>query len=198
MKEWETKKHYSFFTPCVVEYMKKNQIYAKEARELGLISQGEYLELIPTSDINNMYVHADISMEKFRTINKNKDMIERFSMFNIFSVSVPSCEQLASELDKLLDKCSKEKNLEQVCENDKYATKIGRFQPAMLFDSSESGVADFRRNAVVKNKLNESLENGDKKIVIIYGAAHMRDFEYHLRNLGFEQTDKKWLSVLKY
>lgn len=53
-----------------------------------------------------------------------------------------------------------------------------------------------QRNQVALNVLDQQLRQPQKRnIAIFYGAAHMPDFEKHLRQRGFRKTKHQWISA---
>ena len=53
-----------------------------------------------------------------------------------------------------------------------------------------------QRNQVALNVLDQQLHQPQKRnIAIFYGAAHMPDFEKHLRQRGFRKTNHQWISA---
>ena len=65
------------------------------------------------------------------------------------------------------------------------------------FESPESGgsVLVNGRNAVAMEVLEEVAQEGAQRVGIFYGAAHMPDFERRLRALGYEATDREWITA---
>jgi hypothetical protein len=51
------------------------------------------------------------------------------------------------------------------------------------------------RNAAAMRVLETALEEGNRKVAIFYGAAHMRDFEERLAKQGFQQTSQSWITA---
>ncbi len=51
------------------------------------------------------------------------------------------------------------------------------------------------RNERAVEVLEERLAGGDGKVAMFYGAAHLPDFVFRLRKMGFEKTEVEWLSA---
>jgi len=63
------------------------------------------------------------------------------------------------------------------------------------FTAGEKGVGSvllIERNKKCMEVLGKRLEQGDQKLGIFYGAAHMPDFEQRLQKLGFKKTGQRW------
>ncbi len=70
---------------------------------------------------------------------------------------------------------------------------------ARQFENMEAQAADLdgtvlltERNKAAMTALKTSLDAGKKDIGVFYGAAHMKDLDARLKELGFKETDSEW------
>lgn len=157
--------------------------YELFSRLLGLESQKTSINY----EAEN-FVHADLMLSEFTAL-------QREAGETLFSAAMEGGVD-ASEIDTAA-------LLRDLFAGETSAVRrsfAGLMKSASLVQGKDSPEADGSvligaRNERAIEVLEERLGEGDEKIAMFYGAAHLPDFVFRLREMGFENTDVDWLSA---
>lgn len=192
----------AIYSSIILDFLKKIGGYEISAHNLGLVSQDSSGLCFDLFNKTNC-VHGDLRIKRAQEIKQNESEITSLSLFKTQAIGI-SLASDAQLIESLLQKCTPQKNIATVCQEEiKRRQDEGRGETRATVNSKTFSFVpttilyDFERNDEAMFALKEELKNF-QSIAIIYGAAHLRDFEHQLIKLGFKQIDKKWLEVMKY
>lgn len=163
-------------------------------RFLGLESQLQLVDYTPEN-----FKHADLS-----PADMAEKMAERGE--STFSLLMGAVTEMMND-DEMKKKLSSENagfSLGDIADMMSDPLKAKRFMAQQMgsMENMEAGlgsklsrlIVDDRNEAAMK-VLDEVLEDGQKKVAIFYGAAHMADFEERLAKRDFSPASQSWLTA---
>ena len=139
------------------------------------------------------FLHADLSPEQFDEAmrNRGESFWTLFFRMMAYSMSKQS-EGGSSDLDLLLALFSKNRSLAMKRIMAEQFQDLGGSTSVLDGPDGSAIIAD--RNKRALEVLRKQIAAGKKKIAIFYGAAHMPDFEKHLRgDFGLVPVNTRWL-----
>lgn len=166
---------------------------------LGLQHQMMHVDYTPAN-----FVHADVTWEKFREMQKAKGE-------NLFTMARKSMEA-----QKKLEKERKQAGVRPAAGDEGLAMLLALFKAArednptelklimarqmqdaerMMghMDGEDGGsVIINERNKIALEKFDTQVEGGKKNLAIFYGAAHFPDMEKRLLERGFKPRETRW------
>lgn len=150
------------------------------------------------------FVHADVSWEKFRAMQKEKGE----NLFTMLQSSIKAQNRLAKEQRKngikqpgLRESVAMLAALYKAARGGDatelkliMARQMEETERLMVHMENEDGgsVIITERNKVALAKLDEQLAAGKKNLGIFYGAGHFPDMEKRLLERGFKAKETKW------
>jgi hypothetical protein len=149
-------------------------------------------------------IHADVSMDDLEKSLKGESLTPLGQY-----VKNDQLEALLDQVGPFIDKASEFLNgyLKDVPEVQKFQMKWKAQMAQQLSNADINSQMSpemkkailLDRNKIVIDVLGEQLrKNSDKKTyAIFYGAAHMADLETRLKEMGFEQKSKRWMTAWK-
>lgn len=162
---------------------------------LGLATQLSVIDYSPTH-----FVHADLTQEALaRSMAANQE-----SLFSIFGKILTDSQGN----DRPINLGVSDQELAQL---DLWAVMAGRPQPrdrktlkklmatALTQPEGLSALQDTTllkgRNQTALEVLQRELQRGHRRLALLYGAAHMPDFDSQLRRLGWHKTQTEWMKA---
>ncbi|MGJ8635143.1 MAG: hypothetical protein ACSHX7_14600 [Luteolibacter sp.] len=175
--------------PAAVEEKAGNLDFLRKMYEglekgLGLAGQGKVVDYFADN-----FVHADLTMEEFQTMQEEKG--ESLLGFMIQAgMAGEKPERQPNSLRMLQGLIGGRKDLlklEMMKTMEGGDTQIGSLVGENVIISE--------RNARCMEVMDGEIGEGRKKIGIFYGAAHFPDMEKRLEARGFKLVSKKWLTA---
>lgn len=144
------------------------------------------------------FVHADMTAQQFeKAMKKNKESAMQL-FIKLLKRSLAETEAVDPELEDINPLVFLARDPtpgEQMALRRVMARHIGDIE-GMAVELQGTTLVSGRNGQAVK-VMREQLKKGRKKIAILYGAAHMPDFDLRLKGMGARRTGQKWLAAWK-
>jgi len=143
------------------------------------------------------FVHADLSLVEFEALQKKKkESLLGFAFQN----ALHSKKQGLKDRTKKVDKPDGRKMLIGLLRGDSDMLKR---EMMVSMGSADDQVAAFAGDSVIIGDRNEKclkvlarqIEDGDQKLGVFYGAAHLPDMEKRMLKAGFRKKSHRWMTA---
>ncbi len=159
-------------------------MYNTMQKRLALAGQKDHIDYSKEN-----FVHADLSMEEFRRLQKEKkESILSFALKSGQGAAAPKKQPAMGKL--LLGLLTG--NADMLKLNIVHTLGQGDDQIAE-FTGKSVIIGD--RNVKCLEVMNDQIAMGKKNIGIFYGAAHFPDMEERMIKMGFQKTNQYWMTA---
>ena len=167
------------------------QLHETMQRTLALSSQMEEVDYSP-----NNFVHADVSLQKFQELKKQKQesFLGLMMKAMLVQADLEAQGKLAPQPDliqllALLIKGGSANDLKRII-----GAQFDQIEALISgIEGPDGSVIIGERNKIALDGLEKQLSSGKKKLGIFYGAAHLPDMESRLLKAGWKKIGSTWL-----
>lgn len=167
------------------------QLHETMQRTLALSSQMAEVDYSP-----NNFVHADVSLQKFQELKKQKQesFLGLMMKAMVVQADLEAQGKLAPQPDLvqllgLLVKGGSASDLKRII-----GAQFDQIEALISgIEGPDGSVIIGERNRTALDVLEKQLSAGKKKLGIFYGAAHLPDMESRLLKSGWKKTGTTWL-----
>lgn len=160
------------------------KMYVSMEKALGLVSQGAVVDYHAEN-----FVHADLTMKEFQKLQEERGESLLGFMLQV-GMQVENPKEKPNDLNMMRGIFGGRPDLLKLEMMQTMAS--GDIQ---LDSFKGESVILTDRNAKCMEVLEKQIAEGNKKLGVFYGAAHLADLERRLEKLGFKKSKSKWLTA---